>query len=537
MENKDMLGSDGISNEQHAQYPILLNEIDRLDALQSYHILDSAEEDDFDELTTLAAAICKTPIALVSLVDRDRQWFKSHTGLNATETPRDFSFCAHAIAKPNDAFLISNARLDPRFSKNPLVTGETNIVFYAGIPLVNSDGFAMGSLCVIDHESRELDNAQLEALKVLAKQVMAKLELRRKVYELENSHNAVKESNERFELALSDGKLGSYDIDLQTTIITATPIYYSNFGLIHHEILKTVDLFNLMLPEYRDYVKRQFDAAIDQNATYFAEYQIAWPDGTKHWVSDSGKPKFDLEGNAVKMVGVTKDITNRKEFDQHKDDFLSIASHELKTPITTLKANLQLLDRIKNNPSHPMLGKLIESACRSMDKINSLVDELLNVNRFTEGELSLNKTHFSAWDMLNNCCSHVRLEGKYELEVVGDEGLMMYGDEHRIDQVVINLVNNAVKYASASKTIVLKIEKVGEFAKISVQDFGDGISAEQLPHLFQRYWRANHAGKQYSGLGLGLYICAEIIKRHGGEIGATSEIGAGSTFWFTIPMK
>jgi signal transduction histidine kinase len=165
-----------------------------------------------------------------------------------------------------------------------------------------------------------------------------------------------------------------------------------------------------------------------------------------------------------------------------------------------------------------------------------LVEDLLNVSRASEKQLKLNKTTFNIAEMLNACCNHIRVAGKYNLIVKGDAGLEIYADEHTIDQVMVNLVNNAVKYAPESLDIILTIEKEDDMAKISVTDFGQGISADKLPRLFERYYQADSSGFQNSGLGLGLYISSEIIKRHGGKIGAVSELGKGSTFWFTLPL-
>ena len=130
------------SSPASSLYPIPTGETERIAALQSYHILDTAEDKDFDDLTLLASVICKTPIALVSFVDKGRQWFKSRTGLAATETPREYSFCAHAIVAPQDVLIVDDATKDKCFSSNPLVTGDPNIVFYAGVPLVDKDGCA-----------------------------------------------------------------------------------------------------------------------------------------------------------------------------------------------------------------------------------------------------------------------------------------------------------------------------------------------------------------------------------------------------------
>ncbi len=157
--------------------PLSEREQERLDALRDYRILDTPTEQAFDDLTALAAYVCDVPIALVSLVDTDRQWFKSKLGLEATETSRDVSFCAHAILQ-NSILVVQDTHLDARFAANPLVTSEPNIRFYAGVPLLTPEALPLGTLCVIDHKPRELNAAQIRTLEGIARQVVTQLELR-----------------------------------------------------------------------------------------------------------------------------------------------------------------------------------------------------------------------------------------------------------------------------------------------------------------------------------------------------------------------
>tara|TARA_R110002050_G_scaffold292053_2_gene447030 strand:+ start:586 stop:1788 length:1203 start_codon:yes stop_codon:yes gene_type:complete len=175
------------------------NEEQRLKELYKYSLLDTFYEDEYDQITKMASNICGTPISLISLIDKDRQWFKSNIGLGLPETPRDFAFCAHAINSPQETFIIPDSRKDERFFDNPFVLNEPNIVFYAGVPLVTGDNIALGTLCVIDSEPKNLSAEKQEALEDLASQVVKLFELRRKTKELERLVNDLNIKNQSLE--------------------------------------------------------------------------------------------------------------------------------------------------------------------------------------------------------------------------------------------------------------------------------------------------------------------------------------------------
>jgi GAF domain-containing protein len=179
------------------------NEKKRLKVLWQYEVLDTVPEEMFDDLTELAARICEAPMALISLVDEDRQWFKSKVGLTVDETSRDVSFCAHAI-RQEGLFIVPDATQDPRFAHNPLVTADPKIRFYAGAPLITPDGHALGTLCVIDIVPRELSPEQGRALSILARHVMTQLELRRHARELAAAHNAREATRAELEKARAE---------------------------------------------------------------------------------------------------------------------------------------------------------------------------------------------------------------------------------------------------------------------------------------------------------------------------------------------
>ena len=171
----------------------------RLAALREYGIMDTPPEEEFENITSLASRICGTPISLITLLDDQRQWFKAAVGIDLKETPIEYAFCAHAIRNPSELTVVPDSRKDERFANNPFVTGEPHIVFYAGMPLVDEQGFALGSLCVLDVQEQTLTPFQLTALKQLAKQVVALLGLKKKARELEDHVAALEQRNKGLE--------------------------------------------------------------------------------------------------------------------------------------------------------------------------------------------------------------------------------------------------------------------------------------------------------------------------------------------------
>ena len=205
------------------------NEQERLKAIHEYHILDTLPETDFDDITRIATDLCSTPISLVSIIDADRQWFKSRYGLITPEISRDFAFCAHAINTPGEILVVPDLRKDERFYDNPFVIGEPHVIFYAGIPLVNPEGYALGTLCVWDRVPRQLDDKQICTLKSLARQIVSQLELRKKIAQLKQQQVVLKSAYadlERFSYVASHDLKGPLN-----NIISLTQLLKDEYGL------------------------------------------------------------------------------------------------------------------------------------------------------------------------------------------------------------------------------------------------------------------------------------------------------------------
>ena len=290
-------------------------------------------------------------------------------------------------------------------------------------------------------------------------------------------------------------------------------------------------------PDDLEYNLERYTSILKSNTGGEFEIREKGHDGTYKWHLIRIEPVVNRKGKVQSWIGTATDIDHLKKLQYQKDDFINIASHELKTPITSLRASLQILTRLKSDPAAKMFGLMLEQANKSMGKINAIVEGLLNVSRFDRGQIQLNKKYCVISEIINDYCSGFAESSEYKIQIQGDLTVQAFVDPLRIDQIVINLINNATKYASNSKEIIINIEGVDNFVKVSFIDKGPGITAEKLKHIFDRYYRADVMGNQVSGLGLGLYICAEIVKLHGGQIGVESELGKGSTFWFKVPIN
>lgn len=288
-----------------AQLPI--NERARLAALHDYAVLDSAQESSYDDLTLLASQVCDTPIALISLVDSERQWFKSRVGLAAQETPREFAFCAHAIRQPGDVMEVPDAQLDARFAHNPLVTGAPHIRFYAGAPLLTADHHALGTLCVIDEAPRTLTPRQTQLLQALSRQVVQLLELRRALHRAERDAVLTR----KLAQAVEQSPTSIVMVDKAGDIDYVNPKFIELTGYTQDEVLGRNPRF-LQSGHHSAQTYQDLWATLASGKTWHGEFCNKKKNGDIFWEKASISPITDADGRVTHYVGVKEDITQTR---------------------------------------------------------------------------------------------------------------------------------------------------------------------------------------------------------------------------------
>ncbi|SEQ81073.1 sensor histidine kinase [Pedobacter rhizosphaerae] len=232
-----------------------------------------------------------------------------------------------------------------------------------------------------------------------------------------------------------------------------------------------------------------------------------------------------------------EEIEFRKQAENKKDEFISIASHELKTPLTSVKGYIQLLQRSLDKDNKAMAINHLEKASIQLEKLNDLIVDLLDISKIESGKMKFNMQHFCADNMVNNAIEMLQQSNpNFIINKLGKTHEMIFGDEMRLEQVVINFITNAIKYAPGTNQVNVTINIKDGKLYLAVKDFGIGISSEQQKRIFEKFYRVEENSNRFNGLGIGLYICSEIINRHGGTIGVNSVPDEGSEFYFIIPI-
>ncbi|MBC8033539.1 MAG: PAS domain-containing protein, partial [Chitinophagaceae bacterium] len=328
--------------------------------------------------------------------------------------------------------------------------------------------------------------------------------------------------------------------------LTSTPngrITYFNHAFLDYTGLTaeamTADSWEEMLhPSHREQVLSTWGNALSTGESWSMELKLKRRDDTYRWHEFRAIALRNENGIILTWVGTATDIQNQKSKEQAKDEFIGIASHELKTPLATAKAYLELLETSLDKSEHKDV-LFARKAGESINRLNGLINELLDVTKINHGQLDLNRSDFSLTEMIADAIEGVQMNTpQHQIHFTSDgQTQTVFADRERLQQVVINLLTNAIKYSPHGDRVEVHLSLQPAHWTVSVTDHGIGIQQKNLTRVFERYYREEGRAVHFQGLGIGLSISADIIKRHQGKLWATSEEGNGSTFYFTIPQQ
>jgi diguanylate cyclase (GGDEF)-like protein/PAS domain S-box-containing protein len=472
-----VFGSSSAQAKLAMKAPLPPNEAQRLETLRGYDVLDTPPESAFDDLTLLAAQICQVPIALVTLIDESRQWFKSKIGLSATETSRDFSFCAHAILYTDEVFEVRDAQLDPRFADNPLVTADPYIRFYAGALLVAPDGLALGTLCVIDRVPRVLSAEQQTAMRALSRTVIAQLELRRTLV----AHRRAEEQLQSLNASLEQ-KVDARTAELrrEMEVRRESEQQYRTLADSGQALIWAADtdkLCNYFNKAWLDFTGRVLEqelgngwaegihpddsqrcldvymSSFDRREKFSMDYRLRRYDGEYRWIQDDGCPRYNSEGEFIGYIGYCLDITGRKQDEEliqrlaHFDVLTGLPNRVLFTDriihalsmaqrsqgqLAVLFLDLDHFKNVNDTLGHRIgdallieVAKRLKSAMREGDTASRLGgDEFILVLPGTD----VNGAVHVAEKLLETVAQHCQIE-QHELVITPSIGIAMYPDD------------------------------------------------------------------------------------------------------------
>ena len=552
--------------------PLPQDESARLDALRRYEILDTPPEEAFDSLTRLAAQICGTPIALVSLIDPLRQWFKSKVGVTACETSRDIAFCAHAILQ-SSIFEVSDTLEDPRFATNPLVTADPFIRFYAGTPLITAAGHALGTLCVIDRVPRQLTADQRQALIVLGHQVVSLLELRLRQTLLERSVAAQQQAQlvqAQLGFALDHGIDGAALLDREGRYTYMNQAHAEIYGYEAAELIGqpwtvlystewktriTEEFFPILLQQghWRGEVpskkKLGDDVLVELSLTLLSQQDIPgnWLLCTCRDVTARKQAEAKLEQGTREMERRNLELAeahNRAlEATQAKSEFLASMSHEIRTPMNAI---IGMADLLQDTALTGEQLEYVQRFSRAATSLTDLINDILDLTKIETGHLELESVPFNLADLVDKTAELMAVRANAKaLELVAfvhpDVPLYVMGDPTRLRQVLVNLVGNAIKFTEQGE-VIIRVDPSRDKADpcalhFLVSDTGIGIPTDKIQTIFDSFTQVDSSTtRKYGGTGLGLNISKRIVELMGSHIEVTSGEGHGSMFAFTLHM-
>ncbi len=530
----------------------------RLSALSDLAIFDTDPEPVFDRLTSLASTIFETPIALISLIDRERQWFKSCLGLGVNSTPRDVAFCDIAIR--NDAVMVvHDATQDPRFCLNPLVTGDPHIRFYAGAPL-RHQGVLIGTLCIIDRVARpEFADSDKLILQSLADSVSGVLEMRRAALQNQSVIHKLQETQKKLEMMEEVAGVGYWHVDLKEQEVTWSKGVYAIHGVDREtyrpDFQTAIEWYH---PDDRAVVAEAMSRTASTGEECEFDLRLVRADGEVRRVYCRGALDATAEGSATAIIGVFQDVTDQRraehildqarqaaeDYAKAQSDFIANMSHEIRTPLTTIIGYSDLLAET-DMPSDCSVH--LAKIRRAGKMLLGLINDVLDVAKLGSGQVILNNRPTNVTALFEDIVA--QFEGLasskglgLSLSVEPNFPHSLLVDDVRLGQVLTNLVGNACKFTAAGK-VDIRLSHLAPLGsatllRADVIDTGTGLDPVQIAGLFKRFQQADHGiNRQYGGSGLGLFISKEILNLMGGRIGVEASLGSGSHFWFEVPLS
>lgn len=513
-----------MTETRHTPAPLPADEARRLQVLLELNLLDSPPDEAFDRITRLATHLFKVPVALVSLVDAERQWFKSRVGVAVPETPRSVSFCAHAILQ-DDVMVVRDACLDARFADNPLVRGEASVRFYAGSAIEVGDGARIGTLCIIDTVPREFSSLERAMLRDLAGMVaneIAAIELRAMGERERKSARALRALLEH----LPDGVLLLGDTG---QILSCNPAAEKMFGapcleLARHSSTTLIGIAPQVLSRHEGNAHR-----VD-GSSFAVEVSIA---------------EMMLDGH-VHLVATVRDVAalraereRVRAANQRRHDYFRTASHELRTPMASILGFSELL--LKREFDAATGRELIDIIHRQATRLIGLVNQMLDLARIDSGgSAQLHPAPLDLAGVMDKVCGALGDEAqaaRIALRVAPDLP-QVTADPVRVQQALANIVGNALVYSAPDSAVDVNIalQAKGEQAGVAVRvrDQGVGMTPEHRQRVYDAFWRGSSL-PDVPGNGLGMTIVREIVLAHGGALEIVSAPGDGTEVALWLP--
>jgi PAS domain S-box-containing protein len=361
----------------------------------------------------------------------------------------------------------------------------------------------------------------------------------------QRAEQEVAHKNLLLEEAQTLARIGSWEWDNKKEKVTWSNEMYRIFGMKPQEKSISLEFFMSFLLEHQtETFAEVWRDKILQGEPFEHEFTIVKPDGKRRTLKAQSHPIYE-DGQLIRVHGTIQDVTElreaemEREVSRQKDEFMGIASHELKTPLTSVKAYIDLMGQVlkDNQDGQPQLLKYVNKAKDNILKLHSLIADLLDVSKINAGKLKLNIAPVNLKEVLDECIETIsHISANHKIQAHGDANVVVHADKHRIEQVLMNYLTNAVKYSPKYDKVIVNVTTNEKEVQVSVTDFGIGIPKNKQSKVFQRFYRVNDDLHSFTGLGIGLYISSEIIKQHKGRVWFESEEGKGSTFYFSLPL-